>query len=340
MEFEFKTCPSAMKWVGRLLRIFPFFLLITIALPVKPVPSVAAAELIGTAVAAEGDQSAVASPAGAFPSGIPKSASAPQFYIDSIGGDIKAYLARRVILSGTGPLVKIEGWAFDAEAKEAAAGVWVEIDGTAYPADYGYERRSVVDHFHNEAVARSGFSCEVPISSLVPGSHSLSLLVLSKNKDKFYQSEKAIIITGNEPATASSPESVTAGIAKSSSSTKFFIDAINDDLKAYEAGKAEITGSEPFVTIRGWAIDDKASKAAGGVWVEIDGKAYAAGYGSDRRSVADHFHNDAFLLSGFSCEIPVSALTPGPHSLSFKILSHDKKYYYQVPEKVLAIEKK
>lgn len=95
---------------------------------------------------------------------------------------------------------------------------------------------------------------------------------------------------------------------------------------------------EQRVTITGWAVDQNAQKAAGGVFVTIDGRTdIPVLYGFDRRDVADYFENPDYRFSGFSASFTTSVLDEGQHTLSLKIVTADKSGYYQ-PEQTIVLE--
>jgi hypothetical protein len=90
-----------------------------------------------------------------------------------------------------------------------------------------------------------------------------------------------------------------------------------------------------MVTISGWAVDQKAETAAGGVFLNIDGeKDIPASYGIDRPDVADYFQNINYGPSGFSVSFPTSWLDKGKHVLTLKIVTADKREYYEPAQKI------
>ncbi len=91
-----------------------------------------------------------------------------------------------------------------------------------------------------------------------------------------------------------------------------------------------------MVTIIGWAVDRKAGTAAGGVFVNVDGKIdIAASYGLDRPDVADHFKNSEYSLSGFSASFRTSLLDKGKNCLSLKVVTADRNGYYAPQLKII-----
>jgi hypothetical protein len=74
----------------------------------------------------------------------------------------------------------------------------------------------------------------------------------------------------------------------------------------------------------------------GGVRADIDVESYPADR-SPRPDVAAAFNKPAYENAGFTICIPVSSLSKGTHYLSLKLLSKNRKYYYQTEHQVLEI---
>jgi len=92
----------------------------------------------------------------------------------------------------------------------------------------------------------------------------------------------------------------------------------------------QVPGDTAF-GITGWAIDEVAKAPAGGVDEVIDGVPYSAHYGSERTDVAAHFNQPGYRNSGFELMVAPGQLNKGPHSVSIRVISSDKKSYYQGP---------
>ncbi len=90
-----------------------------------------------------------------------------------------------------------------------------------------------------------------------------------------------------------------------------------------------------FIKLSGWAVDASNESAAGGVYVDIDGKLLPAFYGTGRQEVADHFGVPAYRYSGFERAIPVSEIGAGTHELSTVVLTTDRTGYYQPNQQVI-----
>jgi hypothetical protein len=84
-----------------------------------------------------------------------------------------------------------------------------------------------------------------------------------------------------------------------------------------------------YFIVRGWAFDGAANAPASGVVLYVDNeKMYQPKYGARRDFIAELFHNSNCLFSGFDAFIPTKDLPPGWHSVSMKVVSHDKKLLY------------
>ena len=80
--------------------------------------------------------------------------------------------------------------------------------------------------------------------------------------------------------------------------------------------------------IMGWAVDDTAKKLSGGVDVVIDQTTYSA-RPSNRTDVAAYYKQPDLAMAGFELLVPPGLLTKGDHTLSIRVISSDKKSYYQ-----------
>lgn len=116
----------------------------------------------------------------------------------------------------------------------------------------------------------------------------------------------------------------------------YFIDYINYGKKIFVNPHMR-----PFTLPRGhvlsaggWAIDAATKSMAGGVMFTVDDKIdFGAVYGGNRPDVA-HKLGGRYMKSGFIITMRSSMLTPGSHYLRIKILSHDRKGYYEPLQKI------
>jgi SAM-dependent methyltransferase len=117
--------------------------------------------------------------------------------------------------------------------------------------------------------------------------------------------------------------------------TRFFIDTINNTPLGHQLVPGLLFGSDETIRITGWAIDESAQKAAGGVFINVDGtQDLPAHYGLDRLDVAAALGNYHCRFAGFTSSISASSLKKGRHTLGLKVLTADKKGYYEADQKI------
>ena len=86
----------------------------------------------------------------------------------------------------------------------------------------------------------------------------------------------------------------------------------------------------PKVTLTGWAVDERARDVASSVWLTLDGNPVAAVYyGTERADVAQGFKVATYKFSGWTTSVSFENITPGKHKISLRIVSKDKKSYYE-----------
>jgi len=123
-------------------------------------------------------------------------------------------------------------------------------------------------------------------------------------------------------------------LKKADKETVCIIESVNGSaLKEGEVSTVNIAEEDKSIIIRGWAVDTKNDTAAGGVILDIDGKIeLPAYYGIPRQDVAEYHNNRNYTYSGFYASIAASTLGPGPHTISIKVISADKKDYYRIAQ--------
>jgi hypothetical protein len=84
------------------------------------------------------------------------------------------------------------------------------------------------------------------------------------------------------------------------------------------------------IEIIGWAVDQEAKTAAGGVVITIDGKPFAAQYGKPRPDVANAYHVPSYENVGYSLELNAETFTPGSHTAFVRVVSGDRKGFWEV----------
>lgn len=128
-----------------------------------------------------------------FPEGIERSTGETQFSIDWINQrHARKSLAKIVIKDER--FIRMTGWAVDDKAQDAGEGVWADIDGKSYPADR-CPRPDVADKLNSPAYENAGFSVIIPVSSLSKGTHCLSVKLLAKSRQYYYQFRPIVLET-------------------------------------------------------------------------------------------------------------------------------------------------
>lgn len=112
--------------------------------------------------------------------------------IDRVDGKLaneNVFIAKKKVV------VEITGWAVDQQAKKTAGGVYAEVDGNMYPALYGQPEERVAERFDTPAYTQSGFTARIPVLQLKPGTHDISLIILSHDEEAYYKVPQAATIT-------------------------------------------------------------------------------------------------------------------------------------------------
>lgn len=117
----------------------------------------------------------------------------------------------------------------------------------------------------------------------------------------------------------------------------FFLDQLGDVSHPTGNQPARVSNARDIV-FSGWAVDDAAKRPAGGVDVVIDETPLAADYGKARPDVAQAYKNSEYSSSGFTLTVPGGQLSKGQHMASIRVISNDKKSYYQSPAVPFIVE--
>jgi hypothetical protein len=138
----------------------------------------------------------------------------------------------------------------------------------------------------------------------------------------------------NHPAAAPAPPPLAAGISqdlKKNPTAPFYnfdsLGSVN-----YPAVQKDIRVSgDTDMAVSGWALDESKKSTAGGVDVVLDQVPHNAHYGLERSDVASHFKRPDYAGSGFQLVVARGQLTKGPHTVSVRVISSDKKSYNEGP---------
>lgn len=264
------------------------------------------------------------------------------FSLDALNDTSLAGPPPMPIAIASGVAVTLRGWAVDAPNGAAAGGVIVSVDATNYRATYGMERQDVATLLGKPAYRLSGFTITFPANMLAPGGHTITIKILTNDQTSYYQPDQKVDIAIGQSATVVQPAASSSipldTLTRLSGTTTFSIDSLNGTSFAQPPTAPIPIPRNGSITLRGWAIDAPARMAAGGVIVSVDGAMnFPAVYGAVRQDVADTLGNPAYRQSGFNVTFPASNLSPGGHTITIKILTNDRKAYYE-PDQRVAIE--
>lgn len=93
----------------------------------------------------------------------------------------------------------------------------------------------------------------------------------------------------------------------------------------FQYGMSKETGGFAVV---GWAIDPTGNDVAGGVFLDIDGVLYPAFYGDPRDDIAAALKNPRLRSCGFRRFFSPKLFDRGPHRLTVRVLSKDRKSWF------------
>lgn len=143
----------------------------------------------------------------------------------------------------------------------------------------------------------------------------------------------------NTPTT-NQATTLTSALAPVAGETAIYIDTVNKQVPSAKGPVVVNVEQTPQIMVNGWAVDKPAQSPAGGVVLVIDGNVEVpTTYGADRPDVAKFLNNPNYTKSGYVGWINVAPITKGQHILSFKVLTADKRGYYEPANKItLAIQ--
>lgn len=155
--------------------------------------------------------------------------------------------------------------------------------------------------------------------------------------DPQFVREQAELLAKDKLSVFSEPSLQPQQLVATEGSTLYSVDSINGQQLAEQNSTIIIDAQhEETVSIVGWAVDQKIGQTAGGVFVNIDGQMdIPTLYGLDRPDVAQAFRNNRYRPSGFLASFATSVLGEGQHVLSLKIVTADKKEYYEPDQNIL-----
>ena len=122
----------------------------------------------------------------------PVRSSSPVYGVQTLSGADPGAQDRPIVVPEGSSSVAVSGWAVDAGAEDVAGGVYVIVDGRPFPALYGTRNPEVAERFDVPAYEHSGFEREIPVSEIGPGSHELSVVVVTNDGSGYYPPERTI----------------------------------------------------------------------------------------------------------------------------------------------------
>lgn len=109
-------------------------------------------------------------------------------FIETVSGVIATAPRQEPIVIPAGASVTVTGWAVDGPARSTAGGVFVTVDGARhFAAVYGGDRPDVAVALKNEAFRHSAFTASIPIGALPPGRYTLTLTVVTNDRQAYYE---------------------------------------------------------------------------------------------------------------------------------------------------------
>ena len=88
-------------------------------------------------------------------------------------------------------------------------------------------------------------------------------------------------------------------------------------------------GQPDRLHVQGWAVDPVSGLTAAGVLVEVAGRSTWLPTGRSRSDVAEYFHDRAYERAGYGGFVDVSGLPPGQHEVAIKVVSSDRRGYFE-----------
>lgn len=239
------------------------------------------------------------------------------------------------ILQTTGGFT-VTGWAIDAPANAAAGGVFILIDGQfAVATEYGFPRPEVATGYGNATYTKSGFGAAIDVERLSPGLHTISIAIVSQDRQSYYLSPQSFPIAFR--ASASAPSVATlSGLTKNPATTRVSFGAPDGGRTAQSSPVPIELPQGQSLDIDGWAVDTSAMAPASALYVSVDdARDIRVEYGSARPDVAQALESAAYLRSGFRATIPSDALPVGRHTVMLKVVTADGHAYYEPAERLI-----
>lgn len=122
---------------------------------------------------------------------------------------------------------------------------------------------------------------------------------------------------------------ISQNLPKLPGATSWNIESVGPVNEAFKYKTFQVPG-RGRIPITGWAVDNQAKAAAGGVEISVDGTLYVAQYGNPRPDVADAFGVPAYTKSGYTADLSGGQFAAGTHTMFVRILTQDKKAFWEI----------
>lgn len=123
--------------------------------------------------------------------GLKKYKSSPLYSIDTINKEVNKSNKKIKVEINSRQFV-ITGWAVDKKEKNLAGGVFFRIGDRYFPTNYGQNRYDVAAFHKNDGYINSGFFSTIDCSNLSRGKYDISIVILSQDKQSYYQKKEII----------------------------------------------------------------------------------------------------------------------------------------------------
>jgi hypothetical protein len=166
-------------------------------------------------------------------------------------------------------------------------------------------------------VCYRSFSRQMPSKSLILVGVVSVLLIGCGNKSGLQNAAKGTGISG--------------ALEKLKGAPAWNLESVGSTANAWTLNQFDVPARGKF-SIVGWAVDQEAKRAAGGVEFTIDGVPYAAEYGKPRPDVAQVVGKGLaeYTNSGYSASLTADQFPPGAHTVFVRVLSNNRKGYWEV----------
>ena len=124
------------------------------------------------------------------------------------------------------------------------------------------------------------------------------------------------------------PSSISASLPRADGSTGHNVDWVNRVFQPYASNEVRAAAAQGL-RVEGWAVDSLANAPASGVEIVVDGVAYEARYGLERRDVSEYFDRPAYIPSGFALDLPAALFAEGAHDLRIRVISAPRDSFWE-----------